>query len=58
MGYTFTCDDCGTRYDHAPPFMGELRESFIKTSDSPLVDLYGIGETLTMCRECAERRFL
>lgn len=58
MGYTFNCDGCDTRFDHAPPFMGEFRETFLKTSDSPLVERYSIGETVTLCRKCAEAEFL
>jgi len=54
MGYTFRCDGCGSQYDHAPPLMGELRESFIKTADSPLVDEFEPGQTVTVCRACAE----
>lgn len=58
MGYTFVCDVCGTGYDHAPPFMGELRETFLKTSDSPLTEVYQPGQTVTMCRDCAEANLL
>jgi hypothetical protein len=54
MGYTFTCDDCHRGFDHAPPFMGELSERFLKTADSPLVDHYQPGETVTLCRDCSE----
>jgi hypothetical protein len=55
MGYTFTCDCCASGFDHAPPFMGELSETFLKTSDSPLTELYRPGETVTLCRGCCER---
>ena len=58
MGYTFNCDKCGSRYDHAPRFMGEFRESFLKTADSQLVHEFGIGETVTLCRQCSEEAFL
>lgn len=58
MGYTFNCDCCNSRYDHAPPFIGELTETFLKTSDSPLVEKYDIGETVAVCRRCAEDLFL
>lgn len=54
MGYNFTCDDCGTHYEHAPPFMGEIRESFLKTADSPVSELFHPGETVTICRDCLE----
>lgn len=58
MGYTFNCDGCETSYGHAPAFMGEFRESFLKTSDSPLVTFYQPGETVTLCRECCEAHLL
>ena len=58
MGYTFNCDRCNTRYDYAPAFMGEFRETFLKTSDSPLVHEFGIGETVTLCRRCCEDQLL
>lgn len=58
MGYTFTCDECGRQYDHAPAFMGEFRESFLKTSDSPLTEVYQPGQTVTVCRDCTEGAFL
>jgi hypothetical protein len=54
MGYTFVCDVCDEFHDAAPPFMGEFRESFLKTSDSPLTELYQPGQTVTICRDCAE----
>jgi len=54
MGYTFTCDHCGDRYDSAPPFMGELSERFLKTTDSSLTDLFEPGQTITFCRGCSE----
>jgi len=54
MGYTFKCDRCGGHNDSAPPLMGELSESFIKTADSPLAEKYSPGQTVTICRECAE----
>lgn len=57
MGYTFNCEVCKTRYDHAPAFMGEFRETFLKTSDSPLVEDYDPGQTVTICRTCSEDLF-
>lgn len=58
MPYTFTCDGCGDPRDSAPPFMGELRETFLKTADSPLTDAYQPGQTVTLCRSCAEEWLL
>lgn len=58
MPYTFACDVCGTRQDHAPPFMGEFRESFLKTSDSPLTEFFSPGDTVTICRTCSEEHIL
>ena len=58
MGYTFNCDVCEERYDRAPAFMGEFRESFLKTSPSTLTQLFSPGETATICRECSEALFL
>lgn len=58
MGYTFTCDDCRRGFDSAPPFMGEFSERFLKTADSPLVDKYQPGETVTLCRDCSEKILL
>jgi len=57
MGYTFVCDHCERRFDRSPAFMGEFRESFLKTSDSFLTDKYQPGQTLTVCRECSEDLF-
>lgn len=54
MGYTFTCDSCDEGYDRAPAFMGEFRESFLKTADSPLTEVYRPGQTVTICRRCSE----
>lgn len=54
MGYTFTCDACSTGFDHSPPFMGEFRETFLKTSDSPVTEHYVPGQTVTICRDCSE----
>lgn len=58
MGYTFDCDVCERSYGEAPPFMGELRETFLKTSDSPLTEVFHPGETVTICRPCAEESLL
>lgn len=58
MGYTFNCDDCGNRYDRAPAFMGEFRETFLKTSDSPLVERFDVGQTITLCHPCCEDTLL
>lgn len=57
MTYTFNCDVCGDRHDHAPPFMGEFRESFLKTFPTPLAEKYNPGETITVCQDCSERLF-
>ena len=57
MGYTFTCDDCGTQYDRAPAFMGEFRETFLKTDPRapPFTDAgYQPGVTVTICAVCME----
>ena len=58
MGYTFNCDVCENRFDRAPAFMGEFRESFLKTSPSTLTQLFQPGETVTICRDCSEALFL
>jgi len=58
MGYTFVCDDCDKRFSKAPAFMGEFRESFLKTSDSMLTELFRPGQTVTICRSCMEDRLL
>lgn len=58
MGYTFTCDVCGDGYQRMPPFMGELTERFLKTADSPLVERYVPGQTVTICRDCCEAHLL
>jgi len=58
MGYTFTCDSCGGRHDHAPPFMGEFRETFLKTAPTVFADLYDPGETVTLCELCCEKLLL
>lgn len=58
MGYTFNCDVCEERYDRPPVFMGEFRESFLKTAPSTLTQLFEPGETATVCRECSETLFL
>lgn len=52
MGYTFNCDGCGVRRDRAPPFMGEFRESFLKTDGGEFAEHFEIGETVTLCTEC------
>lgn len=54
MGYTFNCDGCNEGYDHAPAFMGEFRETFLKTAPTALADLFDPGQTVTVCRECME----
>jgi hypothetical protein len=38
--------------------MGEFRETFLKTSNSPLVHEFEVGETVTFCRDCCERILL
>lgn len=59
MGYTFNCDGpCRGRYDHAPPFMGEFRESFLKTKGGYLAEHFDIGETVTLCADCSREVFL
>lgn len=58
MGYKFQCDHCAEDYDRAPPFMGELSEQFLKTADSPLTELFSPGQTVTLCRQCAEGMLL
>lgn len=58
MTYTFNCDACGERYDSAPPFMGEFRESFLKTTGGDVAEHYGIGETVTICADCSRGLFL
>lgn len=58
MGYTFNCDACGARYDRSPAFMGEFRETFLKTSDSPLTEEFHPGQTVTICRGCSEELVL
>jgi len=58
VGYTFKCDGCHRQYDRTPAFMGEFRETFLKTADSPLVDVFNPGQTVTVCRECAEGWFV
>ena len=54
MGYTFNCDGCGDRCNHAPPFMGEFRESYLKTAPTVFADVYDPGETVTLCELCCE----
>jgi hypothetical protein len=58
MGYTHNCDFCGERKDTPPPFIGELTETFLKTSDSPLTQVFKPGQTVTGCRQCAEEHLL
>lgn len=56
MGYTFTCDGpCGKHRDELPAFMGEIRESWFKTTTEGgiLADMgYSPGQTITLCGEC------
>lgn len=54
MPYTYTCDGCDAREESAPPFMGEFRETWLKTADSPLTEAYNPGQTVTLCRRCLE----
>lgn len=54
MGYTFNCDGCGDRKDHAPPFMGEFRETFLKTIGGIFAEEYKPGQTVTLCATCCE----
>lgn len=59
MGYVHNCDACGERYDCAPAFMGEFRESFLKSTPAGgrLSEHYDIGQTVTMCADCSEEVF-
>lgn len=59
MGYTFNCDGCDARKDHAPPFMGEFRESFLTGTPAGgrLSEQYDIGQTVTLCTGCSEDVF-
>lgn len=56
MAYGFTCDDCGAEYEEAlPAFMGELRESWFKTSEQGGLLAgagYSPGQTVTFCGDC------
>lgn len=38
--------------------MGEFRETFLKTTDSPLGQAFNPGQTVTICRGCAEAHVL
>lgn len=59
MGYTFNCDGCGADKDHAPPFMGEFRETFLKSTaiGGRLAEVYDVGQTVTLCSNCSEDVF-
>lgn len=52
MGYVFNCDSCGDRKDHAPPFMGEFSETFLKTHGGLFAELFNPGQTVTICADC------
>lgn len=56
MPYTFTCDGaCGDRHEELPAFMGEIRESWFKTTEPGgiLADMgYAPGQTITLCGGC------
>jgi len=56
MGYGFTCDGCGDEHpDGLPAFMGEIRESWFKTTElgGVLADMgYSPGQTITLCGDC------
>ena len=58
MGYTFNCDACGARKAHAPPFMGEFRESYLKTRGGVFAEMYEVGETVTLCETCCREVLL
>lgn len=58
MGYVFNCDGCGARKDHAPPFMGEFRETFLKTSPVGFAEKFDPGQTVTLCAGCSKEVFL
>lgn len=58
MGYVYNCDICGDRKTSAPPLMGQFTETFLKTSDSLLVERFDIDQTVTICRDCAEKHLL
>lgn len=60
MGYVFNCDGCGDRYDHAPPFMGEFSESFLKATSAggEFAEVYDIGQTVTLCADCSRETLL
>ena len=60
MGYTHNCDACHTRYDRAPAFMGEFRETFLKTTPAGgrLAERFDVGQTITLCADCSEGIFL
>ncbi|QLG63096.1 hypothetical protein [Halorarum salinum] len=58
MGYVFNCDGCGARKDHAPPFMGEFNETFLKTSAHGFAEEFSPGQTVTLCADCSMEVFL
>lgn len=58
MGYVFDCDACGDRKSHAPPFMGEFSETFLKTIGGELAEIYDIGQTVTLCHQCCREVLL
>lgn len=58
MGYTFNCDGCDSRKDHAPPFMGEFRETFLKGQGGQFAQQYKPGQTITLCEDCCEELLL
>jgi len=57
MGFVFNCDGCGIRVDHAPPFMGEFRETFLKTDGGQFAE-FEPGQTVTLCTKCCEEVLL
>lgn len=59
MPYTYDCDGpCGRSFTDRPPFMGEFRESFLKTDGGVFASQYQPGQTITLCAECTERVLL
>lgn len=58
MGYTYSCDDCGDDHDSLPAFMGEIRETWFKTTEigGYLADEgYSPGQTITICGPCLKK---
>ena len=58
MGYNYTCDSCNNKSEDSPPFMGEFRESFLKTDGGIFAEQYAPGQTITLCPECVGKVLL